>query len=401
MTDKTTPAKAPLSLWVKGFFHTGLRSGWLVSILAVIIAFALGAILIAMSGASVGEAYYAMFRGAIFDPEANSIQRQIKPITDSFFYAIPLILGGLGLALGFRAGLFNIGGQGQIIVGALAAVYVGFAFELPPGIHILVALIAAMVAGGFYAGIAGYLKAKTGANEVIITIMLNSIATLLIAYVLSTKAWQRPGSSNPLTPEVHDSAAFPALLPAPFKIHWGIVVAILAVFVFWWLLERSTLGFELRAVGANPHAAGTAGMNIGRVTTITMVLSGVFLGLAGANEALGTMGYVSTGVAGSIGFDAITVALLGRNKPIGTFFAGLLFGAFKAGGYLMQTKGVPVDMILILQSVIVLLIAAPPLVRFLFRLPKPDNKGLREWVTLQQEATASGSKTVEVKEVQA
>ena len=182
-----------------------LGSRWFVSILAVLIAFALGAILIAMTGASVLDAYYAMFRGAIFDPGARSFQRQIKPLTDSLFFSIPLVLGGLGLALGFRAGLFNIGGKGQIIFGALSAVWVGFAMNLPPVIHTLVALLAAMVAGALYAGIAGVLKAKTGANEVIVTIMLNSIATLALGYILSKPSWQVPGSNQPQTPKVEDS----------------------------------------------------------------------------------------------------------------------------------------------------------------------------------------------------
>ena len=322
-------------------------SQWFVSVLAVLIAFAIGAILIALSGASVVDAYYAMFRGSIVDPNAANAVRMIKPLTDSLFYSIPLIISGLGLALGFRAGLFNIGGKGQIIVGALAAVWVGFAVNLPPVLHTLVALLVAVIAGGLYAGIAGVLKAKTGANEVIVTIMLNSIATLGLGY----------------------TAALARLLPAPFKLHVGFLVALVALVAFWWLIERSTLGFQIRAVGANAAAARTAGISVERITAITMVLSGAFLGLAGANEALGTIGYVSRDVAGSIGFDAITVALLGRNKTWGTFGAGLLFGAFKAGGYTMQAKGVPIDMILILQSVIVLLIAAPALVRWLFRLP--------------------------------
>ena len=150
------------------------------------------------------------------------------------------------------------------------------------------------------------------------------------------------------------------------------------------MLERSTFGFEVRAVGANPNAARTAGISVGKVTTLTMVVSGSFLGLAGANEALGTIGYVSSNVAGTVGFDAITVALLGRNKPLGTFFAGLLFGAFKAGGYIMQTRGVPVDMILILQSIIVLLIAAPALVRWIFRLPRTNTVTLRQYITLTE-----------------
>ena len=313
-----------------GFVIQVFRIRWLVSLLAVVIAFAIGAIFIVLADASVVDAYYAMFRGAIVDPQAPTFMRTVKPLTDSLFYAIPLIISGLGLAFGFRAGLFNIGGKGQTIV-----------------------------AGAAYGGIAGVLKAKTGANEVIVTIMLNSIAALALGYVLTQPAWQKPGSNQPITPNVADSAALTAFFKGPIRLHSGLIVALIALALFWWLMERSTLGFQIRAVGANAAAARTAGISVERITAVTMVISGAFLGLAGANEALGTLGYVSRDVAGSIGFDAITVALLGRNKTWGTFGAGLLFGAFKAGGYAMQAKGVPIDMILILQSVIVLLIAVP------------------------------------------
>ena len=352
-----------------GVFTRIVGSQWFVSVISVVIAFLIGAILIAMTGASVTDAYYAMFRGAIVDPQASTFVRTIKPLMDSVYFAIPLIISGLGLAFGFRAGLFNIGGKGQMIAGALAAVWVGFSLSLPPVVHTLVALVAAIVAGAAYGGIAGVLKAKTGANEVIVTIMLNSIATLALGYVLTQKAWQKPNSNQPITPNVADSAALAKLMSGPIKLHWGLIVAIVALAVFWFLMERSTLGFQIRAVGANAAAARTAGISVERITAVTMMISGAFLGLAGANEALGTLGYVSRDVAGSIGFDAITVALLGRNKAWGTFGAGLLFGAFKAGGYAMQAKDVPIDMILILQAVIVLLIAAPALVRWLFRLP--------------------------------
>ena len=352
-----------------GVFTRIVGSQWFVSVISVVIAFLIGAILIAMTGASVTDAYYAMFRGAIVDPQASTFVRTIKPLMDSVYFAIPLIISGLGLAFGFRAGLFNIGGKGQMIAGALAAVWVGFSLSLPPVVHTLVALTAAIVAGAAWGGIAGFLKAKTGANEVIVTIMLNSIATLALGYVLSQKAWQKPNSNQPITPNVADSAAWAKLMSGPIKLHWGLIVALVALAVFWFLMERSTLGFQIRAVGANAAAARTAGISVERITAVTMMFSGAFLGLAGANEALGTLGYVSRDVAGSIGFDAITVALLGRNKAWGTFGAGLLFGAFKAGGYAMQAKDVPIDMILILQAVIVLLIAAPALVRWLFRLP--------------------------------
>ncbi len=352
-----------------GVFTRIVGSQWFVSVVSVVIAFLIGAILIAMTGASVTDAYYAMFRGAIVDPQASTFVRTIKPLMDSVYFAIPLIISGLGLAFGFRAGLFNIGGKGQMIAGALAAVWVGFSLSLPPVVHTLVALTAAIVVGAAWGGIAGLLKAKTGANEVIVTIMLNSIATLALGYVLSQKAWQKPNSNQPITPNVADSAALAKLMSGPIKLHWGLIVALVALAVFWFLMERSTLGFQIRAVGANAAAARTAGISVERITAVTMMFSGAFLGLAGANEALGTLGYVSRDVAGSIGFDAITVALLGRNKAWGTFGAGLLFGAFKAGGYAMQAKDVPIDMILILQAVIVLLIAAPALVRWLFRLP--------------------------------
>ena len=384
MAEKVKKAEGSM---FKALMHVSARSGWLVGILAVIIAFALGAILIVISGASVLDAYVAMFKGAIFNPdvlESRGFAQAIRPLTDSLRFAAPLVLAGLGLGFGFRAGLFNIGGQGQIIFGALAAIGVSIFFPMPPVLHLIVALAAAIIAGGIYAGIAGFLKAKTGANEVIITIMLNNIAGLALSFILSQSAWQKPNQSNLISPIARDSAALPSILPAPFKLHLGIIIAVIAVVVYWWLLERSTFGFEVRAVGANPNAARTAGMNIGKVTTMTMVVSGVFAGLAGANEALGTMYHdntgVSIGIAGTIGFDAITVALLGRNKPWGIFFSGLLFGAFKAGGFKMQTQGVPIDMILILESVIVLLIAAPALVRWIFHLPRPDGKPLREVV---------------------
>ncbi|MFC5383692.1 ABC transporter permease [Arcanobacterium hippocoleae] len=379
-------------MWLKGFLHTGLRSGWLVALLAVIFAFLIGAILIVIAGANVGEAYYAMFRGAIFDPQARNFTRAILPLTNTLVYAAPLIIAGLGLGFGFQAGLFNIGGTGQLLFGAIGAIWVATKLTLPVGVHLLVALLVAMLAGGLYAGIAGFLKAKTGANEVIITIMLNSIAALAMAYLLSLPYWQAASSNNPQTAVASPTAQLPMLLPAPFKLHSGIIIAILATVIYWWVLQRSTFGFELRAVGANHHAAHTAGMSIARVTTLTMVGSGIFLGLAGANQALGTLGYVTAGIAGSIGFDAITVALLGRNKPLGIFFSGLLFGAFQAGGYAMQTRDVPIDMILILQSLIVLFIAAPALVRFIVRLPKPDGKTLREYVATISEAqsTAKG-----------
>ena len=376
-----------LALRLRAFWHVAARSSWMITILAVVLAFLIGAIFIVMSGSSVTDAYWRLFRGAIFNPDADSFTRQITPLTNTLRNSVPLILAGLGLALGFRAGLFNIGGQGQIIVGALGATWAGFALDLPPGVHLLVALAIGFTCGAIYGGFAGLLKARTGANEVIVTIMLNSIAAALITYLLRKPLFQAPNTSELKSKRIADSATLPDLIPGSLTLHAGFLLAIIATVFVWWLLSRSTFGYELRAVGANADAARTAGMSTGRVTTLTMAISAGLCGLAGASQILGsTTGHITTGVAESYGFDAITVALLGRNKPVGTFFAGMIFGAFKAGAPIMQGAGVPVDMILILQAVIVLLIAAPPLIRFLFRLPKPDQMTYREYITLNQEA---------------
>jgi ABC-type uncharacterized transport system permease subunit len=251
--------------------------------------------------------------------------------------------------------------------------YVGFAFDLPVVLHVLLAVVAAALGGAIWGGIAGVLKARTGANEVIVTIMLNNIAVYLIAWVLTTSAFQVPGSALPKSPPIPtDSATYPLLLGEPFRLHAGFLVAIAATAGVWWLLERSTVGFELRAVGANPHAARTAGMSVQRVTVFAMVFAGALAGLGGSAQVLGTEQVLTTGIAASYGFDALTVALLGRSRPLGTFLAGLLFGALRAGGFLMQsTTTTPIDIILVVQSVIVLLIAAPPLVRAILRLPAP------------------------------
>lgn len=386
MSEKkqAAPSTASFGQWMKAAVFVGLRSSWLVYVLAFVVSLMVGAILIAISGASIAEAYLAMFRGAVFNYNANNLAGMLKPLTTSIYAGAPLIIGGLGLALGFRAGLFNIGGQGQLICGAIAAAYIGFAFDLPVGLHLFACLVGAMFAGGFYGWIVGILKAKTGANEVILTIMLNSVAALGLNYLLTQSTFQRPGSSNPQSEIIAKSAQMPALLPAPFQLDVGFIVAILVAVFVWWFLERSTWGFELRAVGANPNAARTAGMSIAFVTAMTMALSGGLMGLAGGVQITSTMKYLTGDVAGSIGFDAITVALLGRNRPMGTFFAGLLFGGFKAGGRIMQAQAdVPIDMVLVLQSVIVLLIAAPPFVRWIFRLPKPANTTIRDYITLQ------------------
>jgi simple sugar transport system permease protein len=229
-----------------------------------------------------------------------------------------------------------------------------------------------MVAGALWAGIAGVLKARTGAHEVIVTIMLNYVGFYLVFYALAEQSLlQAPGSANPKSLPMRDSAQMPKLLGERYSLHLGFLLALVAVAVVWWILNRSSLGFRIRAVGDNPAAARSSGIDVGRTYIVVMLISGALVGLAGANQVLGTVtSGISTDLDAGIGFDAITVALLGRSKPMGILWAGLLFGAFKAGGFSMQaSQGIPVDIVLVVQSLIVLFIAAPPLIRAIFRLP--------------------------------
>lgn len=325
-------------------------------------------------GAAFVSFFTSLLRGAIFDYEATSVARMVAPIFNSLTEATPLILAGLSVALAFRAGLFNIGAQGQLLMGAMLGTWAGLSFDLPPVLHLVVAMLCAMIGGGLWGFIPGILKAKVGANEVIVTIMLNSVAVYLLPYLLKQKSFigqGYPGKSM----QVPDSALYMPLLGSQFRFHFGFLVALGAALFVWWLLERSTLGFELRAAGANPAAARTAGISVTRVITLSMVLAGVLAGLAGTASALGTDRFLSTGIAAGVGFDAITVALLGRSKPLGTVLSGILFGAFTAGASTMQAAAdIPVDIVSVSQAIIVLLIAAPPLIRWIFHLPEPRQK---------------------------
>ncbi|WP_368501397.1 ABC transporter permease [Actinomyces sp.] len=325
-------------------------------------------------GTSLTEAYSALLRGSLFNWQAATPTRMLRPITETLTVATPLILSGLGMALAFRAGLFNIGGQGQIILGAMAGGYVAFAWNLPAGLHLIVAILASILGGAAWGAIPGILRATTGASEVITTIMLNSVAGYLLAHALTTEAFIGEGNANPQSLPAADSARYPLLLGSGFRLHLGFLIALVAAVLVWWLLERSQFGFQSRAVGLNPDAARTAGINVPRVTAVVMIVSGALCGLAATAPALGTEHILTGSVAGSIGFDALTVALLGRSTPLGTVLAGLLFGALSAGGKTMQAAtGTPIDIVLVLQSTIVLFIAAPPLVRAIYRLPAPGS----------------------------
>ena len=337
----------------------------LVPVLAVVIALVLGAITMLATGvdlATIGESFVALFVGSF---------GSVYALSETVTAAAPLIICGLGLALGFRAGLFNIGAEGQLMLGGMAAVAVGSKLTgLPIFIHLPLALIAGMIVGGLWASIAGWLKAATGAHEVITTIMLNFIAYRLTDYLLRNPPIQKAGRTDPISESVLASAQLPKLLDSfdpALRAHLGIVIALAAVAFVYWLLFRSTIGFEFRASGANPDAARYAGVRSGLTIVLVMATAGALAGLAGANQVLGVLDRASPSFSAGIGFDAIAVALLGRSHPVGVLFAGILFGALQAGGRQMQVSaGVSIDLIAIIQALIIVFIAAPMLVRTIF-----------------------------------
>jgi general nucleoside transport system permease protein len=363
---------------------TTVKDAILVPVLAVLTALIIGGFIIAITdvdtlsvwGSDPGEAfrltmtgiwdsYRALFVGSVGSPRA---------ITETLFAATPLIFAGLAVAVGFQAGLFNIGANGQMHMGGMAALWIGFSLTLPMFIHIPLAILAAIVVGGLWGAIAGFLKARTGAHEVITTIMLNFIALFFVNYLLKTSLFQEPGRNDPISQQANPSAQFPTL--GDYRLNIGFLIALAAVWFVWWLMYRSTIGFEFRAVGFNPSGAKYAGMNVAWIYVTVMFVSGALAGMGGANQVLGLEPYRGiSNFAGTIGFDAIALALLGRSNPIGVLFAGLLFGALRAGGREMQgAAGIPVDLVLVLQALIIVMIAAPELVRAIYRIRTPEEE---------------------------
>lgn len=394
------------------------RGNVLVVVLAFVFAFLIGSILILVASAEVRAAagylfarpadtfraawdaitgaYAAMFRGSVFDLQGftrvredlesrggsgsyvwgPALLRGFKPLLETLTVATPLIIASIGMAVSFRSGLFNIGGTGQLIVGAVAAGFVGFAVSLPPVIHVLVCIAAAIIAGGLYGGLAGFLKARFGASEVITTIMLNWIAVYGLAYALTTSAFTGANKAQPTSPSVGENAVLPLIAGSQNRLHLGLLIAVLAAVFLWWLMSRSAMGFRFRAVGSNPRAAEVAGIDVGRSAIGVMFAAGALVGLAGGVHILGTEHRLTGNVAGSIGFDAITVALLGRSGPLGIVLAGILFAGLSTGGRFMESnQSVPLDLVQVIQALVVLFIAAPPLVRYLVGLRSVDRPG--------------------------
>ncbi len=375
-----------------------MRGSVVTSILAIVLAMIVGGVLIALTDPGVQKAagyffarpadtfaaiwnavagaYSALFIGAVVNPNAPDFASAIRPLTNTLGFAAPLIAAGLGIALAFRVGLFNIGARGQMLIACAVAALLTFHLDLPMWIQLPLTLLAGLAGGALWGGLAGLLKARTGAHEVIVTIMLNYVAFYLVSWMVRTP-WllQKPNNIQPISSPTPQQARFPALFGPQFaSLDWGFVVVLAATVFVWWLLERSSLGFRMRAVGENPHAARAAGISVPRVYIYAMLFAGALAGLAGMNQIMGAVpsGF-DGGIDAGIGFNAITVALLGRSRAWGTFAAGLLFGALKSGSFTMQAlQGIPVDIVLVVQSLIVLFIAAPPLVRSVFFLPKDE-----------------------------
>jgi general nucleoside transport system permease protein len=330
------------------------------------------------AGDVVSAGYGALFRGAVYNGEAATLEASLRPITETLRLAGPLIAAGLGIGLGFRVGLFNIGGTGQMVSGIIWATFVATRMELPPVIHFVVAILAAIAGSAIIGVFVGYLKAKTGANEVITTIMLNYVIVSFFNFLLLDQNLLQGETASGYTKSdpAFETATLPLILGDGYALHIGLILSLAAVGFYWWLMERSTIGFRLRAVGFNASAAKTAGLKVEGTYVLALGLSAAFVGIAAANQALSSTGGVTPTSHAGIGFDAITVALLGGSTASGILLAGLLFGAFKAGGPAMQVEGISPDVLGIVQGAIVLFIAAPPLIRAIFRLPPPQTTNM-------------------------
>lgn len=352
-------------------------SSLLITLLAVVSALVVGALIIILSdverlsngevGAAfseLGSAYWSLVRGSV---------GSLRAISETINNSTPFIIAGVSVALAFKTGLFNIGATGQMLAGGLATTWVGFAMDGPALVQIPLALLAGLVGGGLFGAIPGVLKARTGAHEVITTIMLNYIAGFTLLWALNTELFQRPERTDPISKLVSESARLPLLfgfLNRPELLaHSGIFVALLVVVAYWWFLERSKMGFEFQAFGQNADAAEYAGMRAKRLTVVGMVVAGALAGLAGGIEILGRYGYATQSFGGTIGFDAIAIALLGRSTPIGTMVSAILFGALQSGGREMQVEtDINIDLIVVLRALIVMFIAAPLLVKSIWRV---------------------------------
>ncbi len=376
-----------------------------IPILAIVTGLILGAVLIAVTsegvysafGESFGSglkeawrevviAYQALFSGSIGDParilaalragDPLAIREAVNPFLESLVQATPYIFAGLAVALGFRAGLFNIGVEGQLFIGAACATFVGYAVTgLPVYIHMPLALLAGALGGALWGFIPGLLKATTGGHEVINTIMMNWIAFRLTEWLLSGPM-TRPGSGGmPISPLIQPTAEIPRFFPNPIRLHLGFFIALVFAYLVWWLLFKTTWGLNLRTVGTNPRAAKYAGLSVLRTTVIGMAMSGALAGLAGANQILALNRSMALGLSSGYGFDSIALALIGNSHPLGVVLASILFGTLRNGATrMMVVSQIPIDIIDVVQAIILMFVAAPAIIRSIYRIRKPKQE---------------------------
>jgi ABC-type uncharacterized transport system permease subunit len=359
----------------------GWQERFVVPLLAVVVALAIGALVIVFtsegplrewagffrepgealesSWRAVSEAYAALFEGSLGSANA---------LSETLLVAIPLVYTGLAVAFGFRAGLFNIGAEGQLTAGAILASASGFSLAGLPGPLVVGAVVAAgFVGGALWGAIPGVLKARTGAHEVITTIMLNFVANFLALYLLQTAFFRRPDRLDPISKPVLE--AFPRVFGTGVRLHAGLLVALAVAAFVAWVLNRTTVGFEFQAVGANPDAARAAGMSPTRTFVVVMALAGGIAGLAASNQLLGVTPSLTPGFSSGFGFDGIAIALLGRARPAGVVAAALLFGVLRNGSRSLQAATqIPVDIVTVITALVIMFVAAPRLVRAMFRL---------------------------------
>ena len=349
----------------QGFLRSALDA-MLIPFLAILTAVILGGIIIFSVRGNPFLAYYGLIQGSFGSTRA---------LSETAVWATPYIFAGLAVALAFKGGLFNIGAEGQLAIGAVVAALIGYALpewlgaDIPAIIHLPLAVFFGMAGGAFWAAIVGFLKAYTGGHEVINTIMMNYIALNTISFLLNGPMKDRsPNNVIARTPLIADSARMPEIFEG-LRVHWGFVLALLVAFAVWWMLNKSTLGFEIRTVGLNPDAAKYAGINVKRTIILTMALSGMLAGLAGTVEVTGLNYRHELGFSIGYGFDAIAIALLGRSHPLGVVLAAILFAAMRNGATRMQfLTQMPVDLISMLQALILLFVAADAIVRYIYRI---------------------------------
>jgi general nucleoside transport system permease protein len=384
----TAPEGGAAPVTVAGRLSTYLRGGGIITpILTVLLAFFVGGLVVLFTGHNPLDTYRAIWDGTGLNwpwlkiTGSEDAFRAESNLQQTLLVTAPLILTGLAVAFAFRCGLFNIGGQGQYLVGTFAAVWVGSSFEsMPHVLHVVLAMVAACAAGAAWGGIAGLLRATTGANEVISTIMLNWIALWIGVFLfgLGGPLQSSTDTDKPVSNDIFGSAKLPVWWGDPELqgLHIGLFIALGMALVFWVILNRTRTGFEVRAVGFNPEAARSAGISVGRNYVLVMAICGLFAGLAGSLDILGWQFRLATNSIqiSDVGFIGIAVALLGRNTAIGTVFAALLFGALQTGTSVRNLDpevfepALAKNLTLIIQGLVVLFVSADILVVYLWQL---------------------------------